>query len=102
MFWCLRDDQKTPSTEIFIEDNRLTGIIIFSDSYVFIVEGLQIDANGCFLFCSADGPVSAIVLVDNREITSDFLLCDSRARDANENSPRPLVFLHFNFTPLNL
>ena len=30
--WHLRDDHKTPSTENFFEDNRLSGIIIRSDS----------------------------------------------------------------------
>ncbi len=32
--WRLRDDHKTPSTEIFFEDNRLSGIITCSDSFL--------------------------------------------------------------------
>jgi hypothetical protein len=30
-----RDDQKTPSTEIFLDENRLSGIIIYSDTIPF-------------------------------------------------------------------
>ena len=32
LLWRLRDEHKTPSTENFFEDNRLSGIIICSDS----------------------------------------------------------------------
>lgn len=32
LLWCLCDDYKTPSTENFFEDNRLSGIILCSDS----------------------------------------------------------------------
>ena len=49
--------------------------------------GLHIDANGCFLFCSADvALVSAVVLVDTAKSIIRFfnLRSTTPARDANE------------------
>ena len=48
LLWRLRDDHKTPSTENFFEDNRLSGIILCSDSSLSAVEDLHVDADG---FC---------------------------------------------------
>ncbi len=40
-----RDDQKTPSTEIFLDENRLSGIIIHSDTVSFTADRFRPNAD---------------------------------------------------------
>ena len=60
-----RDDQKTPSTEIFLDENRLSGIIIHSETILFNTDRFRPNAD---LFCISVAPGLAIVSVDVTKI----------------------------------
>jgi hypothetical protein len=44
-----RDDQKTPSTEIFLDENRLSGIIIYSDTISFTMDRFYSNADRFYI-----------------------------------------------------